>query len=86
MERRIIWKADKEVQAELWEEWRKTLASADKRIQEAVKKEIRKRWVKILKSCIRNTIIGDILFGIKRTFSGKPARFYANALEAGGFK
>ena len=86
IEKKMIWGVDKKVQAELLEEWAKALALFDKQFQMAVKKELRKRWINVVKSYIRKTFMGDFLAKIKRAFLGKPTRFYSSALEAGGFK
>lgn len=85
MERKIIWGADKG-QVEFWEEWGRALASFDGQFQKEVRKEVRKRWLKILKSYIRKTLIGNFLVKIRRTFLGVPTRFYPSALTAGGFE
>lgn len=86
MEGKMIWGVDKKVKAEFLEEWGRALASFDKQFQGAVKKELKKRRMKILKSYIRKTFLGNFFVRIKRAFLGKPTRFYSSALEAGGFK
>ena len=85
IEKKIIWGVDKKVQSEPLEEWAKALALFDKQFQMAVKKELRKSRINVVKSYIRKTFMGDFLVKIKRAFLGKPTRFYSNVLEAGGF-
>ena len=86
MEGKIIWGVDKKVKAEFLKEWARALTSFDEPFQRAVKKELRKRRMKILKSYVRKTFLGNFFVRIKRAFLGKPTRFYSSALEAGGFK
>ncbi len=77
---------NKEIQAELLEEWEKALSRFDEKTQTAVRKQIKRRYVNILKSYLRESFWGAFLVGIKRFLSGRPTRRFKNALTAGGFK
>lgn len=86
VERRLVWGEDKKSQVEFWKEWGGALGTFDKSFRRRVKSELRRRWLNILKSYIRNTSLGNVLLKIKRAFSGRPTNFYGNIFEAGGFK
>jgi len=77
--------ADKKVQLELLEEWKKALSSFDKKIQAAVWRKIRWRYKNILKSYLKESFMGGVLVRVKRFLLHKPISRYPNALAAGGF-
>jgi len=82
----MIPRADKKIQLELLEEWKKALSNFDKKTQAEVWRKIRWRYKNILKAYLRARFLGDFLARIKRFLLRKPTLKYQNALAAGGFK
>ncbi len=85
MEKKIIWRVGEKDRIELWKEWARALSSFDGQFQRAVKKELIKRRMNILKSYVRTTFLGSFLAHLKRILQGKPVHRGVSMREAGGF-
>jgi len=82
----IIPGVDQKVLPELFEEWRKALTLTDKKTQAAVRREIRRRYIRISKSYLKECFLGDFFVRVKRFLLRKPTIVFESALAAGGFK
>lgn len=85
MGKKMIAMVDKKVLAELFEEWKRTLSRFDEKMQASVRREIKRRYINILKSYLGESFLGNFLVRTKRFLLRKPTLAFKNALTAGGF-
>ncbi len=86
VEMKIIRGVNKKDLAEFWKEWSRALQTFNKDFQRAVRNGIRKRWLNIFKSYLRETFVGSLLLRLKRLLMRKPTYCFASVLEVGGFE